>query len=77
MSAVGARPRFDGPRPRDKAVDCLVEARLSKGLSREALALMIGCSAKDLYRYEKGQSAARMATFIAWLEVLGGAIEWP
>jgi transcriptional regulator with XRE-family HTH domain len=48
----------------------LREVRIAKGISQKTLAIMVGCTANDINRYERRFHLPGADTFVAWLQAL-------
>jgi transcriptional regulator with XRE-family HTH domain len=63
MTNTSAHHRFSGPKLR--------AVRIAAGLTREHVALRLGCSAVTIGAYERGDNTPTMATLIALAGALG------
>lgn len=63
MATTSARHRFSGPK--------LKAVRTSAGLTREHIALRLGCSATTVAAYERGDSMPQMSSLVALADAFG------
>jgi DNA-binding XRE family transcriptional regulator len=65
------------PAHHDALLHKMREVRISKCMSQQTLAVLIGVHTNEIHRWENKHNLPRLDTFLAWLEILGFKIVPP